>query len=73
MQNFFCSNRKRKVHKDGNEDIITISYKIHFNARIIENSLSNLVKNLAEEIHEIICKDCNCFMFFFNTKVSMTI
>ena len=25
-------------------------------------SLSNLVDNLAEEIHQIKCKDCDCFL-----------
>ena len=32
VQKFFYSNRKKvgKVDKDGNEDIITISYKIKF-------------------------------------------
>ena len=32
-------------------------------------SLSNLVDNLAEEIHKIKCKDCD---FFLNMQVSRT-
>ena len=34
------------------------------------SSLPNLIGNLAEEIHEIEYKDCDCFL---NMKVSMTI
>ena len=30
-------------------------------ARFIASSLSNLVDDLAEGIHKIICKDCGCF------------
>ena len=48
----------RKVDKDGNDNIITISYKTKF----VDNtgSLSNLVDNLAEGIYETKCKDCSC-------------
>ena len=28
----------------------------------MKSSLSNLVDNLAEGIHKIKCKDCNCFL-----------
>ena len=51
-QNFSCSNRKKvtKTDKDGNEDIITISYKIKFinSARFMATSLSNLLDKLTE-------------------------
>ena len=44
-----------KIDKDGNKSAATISYKIRFidSARFMESSLSNLVDNLAEGIHEI--------------------
>ena len=53
-----------KVDKDSNESATTISYKIKFidSARFMASSLSNLVGNIAEEIHKIKCKDCDCFL-----------
>ena len=61
VQNLFCSNTKKvtKIDKDGNESVETISYKIKFinSARFMSSSLSNLIDNLAEEIHKIKCKD----------------
>ena len=52
-----------KVDKDGNESVDNIPYKIKFidSARFVASSLSNLVDNLAEGIHKIKCKDCDCF------------
>ena len=49
-----------KIDKDGNESVVTISYKIKFidSKRLMASSLSNLVDNLAEGIH----KDCDCFL-----------
>ena len=32
------------------------------NATFTASSLSNLVDNLAEGIHKIKCKDCDCFI-----------
>ena len=32
------------------------------------SSLSNLVDNLAEGIHKIKCKNCNCFLEFESVK-----
>ena len=65
VRKFFSSNRKkiRKVDKGRNKDIKTGSYKTKFidNARFMASSLSNLFDNLAEGIHKIKCKDCNCF------------
>ena len=57
-----------KVEKDGNENIITVSYKIKFidSARVIASSSSNLVNNLAEVIHKIKCK--GCFLDYENFK-----
>ena len=53
-----------KIDKDGNKSVVTISYKIKFidRARFMASSLSNLVDNLAEGIHKIKCKDCDCFL-----------
>ena len=53
-----------KIDKDGNESVVTISYKIKFidSARFMATSLSNRVDNLTEGIHKIKCKDCNCFL-----------
>ena len=52
----------RKVDKDGNENVTTITYKIKFidSARFMACSLSNLFDNLSEGIHKVKCKDCNC-------------
>ena len=51
----------KKIDKDGNEDITTVSYKIKFidSVRFMANSLSNIVDNLAEGTHKPKCKDCN--------------
>ena len=59
-----------KVDKEGIENIITISYKIKFidSARFIASLLSNLVDNLAEEIHKIKCEDCGCFLEYESVK-----
>ena len=64
VQNFFSFNRTRKVDNNGNEDITTVSYKIKLtnSAKFMTSSLWNLVDNLAEGIHKIKCKDCNCFL-----------
>ena len=64
VQNFFSFNRTRKVDNNGNEDITTVSYKIKLtnSAKFMTSSWWNLVDNLAEGIHKIKCKDCNCFL-----------
>ena len=43
-----------KIDKDGNESVVTISYKIKFidSARFSPTSLSNHADNLAEIIHK---------------------
>ena len=54
--------------KDGNESVATISYKIKFidSARFM--STSNLVDNLAEGIHKLKCKDCDCFLEYESVR-----
>ena len=52
-----------KIDKDDNESVETISYKMKFinSKRFTATSLSKLVDNLMEGIHEIKCKDCGFF------------
>ena len=54
-----------EIDKDGNKNLVTISYKIKFidRARFMTSSLSNLVHNLREWVHKIKCKDCDWFFF----------
>ena len=58
------------IDKNGNESVVTISYKIKFidGAQFMATSLSNLADNLTEEIHKIKCKDCNCFLEYGSVK-----
>ena len=53
----------KKVDKNGNENVVTISCKIKFidSARFMASSLQNLVDNLAEGINKSKCKYCGCF------------
>ena len=56
--------------KDGNESVVTISYKRKCidGARFLASSLAILVCNLADGIHKIKCKDCNCFLEYESVK-----
>ena len=56
--------------KDGNESIVTISYKIKFidSARFMATSLSDLVHNVTEGIHKIKYKDYDCFLEYESVK-----
>ena len=47
-----------------------MSYKINFidSARFMASSLSNLVDNLTEGVHEIKCKYCDCFFEYESVK-----
>ena len=51
----------------------TISYKIKFidSARFVANSLSSLVDNLAEGIHRIKFKNCDCFLEYESVKENL--
>ena len=53
-----------------NESIATVSNKIKFidRARIMASSLSNLVDNIAEGIHQIKCKDYDYFLEYESVK-----
>ena len=60
---FFCSNRNRS-YENGNETVVTTSYKIRFidSTKFMATLVSNLVDNLAEGVHKIKCKNCDCFL-----------
>ena len=58
-----------KINKGGNESVVTISYKIKFiDGKFMANSLLILVDNLAEGIHKIKCKACDCFLEYESVK-----
>ena len=63
VQNFSFSIEKEvtSIDKDGNESVVSISYRIKF-TRFMATSLSNFVDNLADWIHKIRCKDYDCFL-----------
>ena len=59
-----------KIDKDGSESVVTIPYKIKFidSAMFMASSLSNLFDNLAEGIHKIKHKCCDCFLEYESVK-----
>ena len=61
-----------KIEKDGNESVVSISYKINVihSARFMASSLSNLVDNLVEGILKLNVKIVTVFL---NMKVSRAI
>ena len=61
-----------KINKEGNGNIITISYKVKFigSAKFMAISLSSLADNLVEEIHKVKCKACDCFLEYESDKVN---
>ena len=63
LNSFPIEKETRKFDKDGNEIVVTITYKIKLtdSTRFTASSNSNLVDNVAGGIHEITCKDCNHF------------
>ena len=58
------------INKDGNENVATISSKVKFidSARFLGSSLPNLAYNLAEEVHKIEYKDCDCYFEYERVK-----
>ena len=69
---FFGTNRERNYKKDknGSDKIIKISYKIKFidSYRFMSASLSNLVDNLSEGLHNDECKDCKSYLDYVTIK-----
>ena len=69
---FFGTNQERNYKKDknGNDKIIKISYKIKFidSYRFMSTSLSNLVDNLSEGLHNDECKDCKSYLDYVTIK-----
>ena len=70
--NFFVPLEKeiKKVDKVGNENIITITYKVQFidSARFKASLFSNLVDNFAKGIYKIKCKGRDCFFEYENVN-----
>ena len=59
-----------KKHKNSNDKIMKISYKIKFtdNFRFMSSSLSSLVDNLSEGLHSDTCTDCKSCLDYMTTK-----
>ena len=59
-----------KKDKNGNDKITKISYKIKFinSYRFMSTSLSNLVSNLSEGLHNDRCIDCKSCLDYMTTK-----
>ena len=59
-----------KKDKDGNDKITKISCKIKFidSFKFMSSSLSNLVDNLSEGLHDDMCIDCKSCLGYMTTK-----
>ena len=59
-----------KIDKDDNDKTTKISYKIKFidSFRFMSSSLSNLVDNLSEGLHNDRCKDCKSCLDYMSVK-----
>ena len=69
----FCAAIEKEVtniDKNGNESVVTISYKIQFidSATFLVILLSNIIGNLTERIHKIKWKNYACFLEYENAK-----
>ena len=64
--------KKEIIKKDenGNDKIIKISYKINFigSYRIMSTSLSKLIDNFSEGLHNDNCKDCESYLDYITIK-----
>ena len=64
--------KKEIIKKDkyGNDKATEISYKIKFidSCRFMSTSLSNLVSNLSERLHNDRCIDCKSYFDYMKTK-----
>ena len=70
--NFSVPIRKEtiKIDKDGNNEIIKILYKIKFidGLRFLSTSLSNLVNNLSDGVHNDKCTDHKSYLDYMSIK-----
>ena len=59
-----------KKDKDGNYKTTKISYKIKFidSYKFMSTSLSNLVNNLSDRVHNDKCTDCKSYLDYMTTK-----
>ena len=59
-----------KRDKDGDDEIREILYKIEFidSFRFMSTSLSNLVNNLSEGVHNDKCTDCKSYLLYMPIK-----
>ena len=60
----------REFGNEGKEIVATTPYKTKFiySVRLMTCFLSNLADNLAEGIHKIRCKYCDCFLEYESVK-----
>ena len=72
INNFFSANQKGNYKKDKNENdkIKKLSYKTKFidSYRFMSTSLSNLVSNLSEGLHNDRCIDCKSCLDYLKNK-----
>ena len=59
-----------KIDKDGNDEIVNLSCKIKFidSFRSMSSSLSNLVDNLSEGLHNDNCTDCKSCLDYMSVE-----
>ena len=64
-----------KKDKNGNDKIIKVSYKIKFidSYRFMSTSLSKLIDNLSEGLHNDKCKDCESYLDHVTIKDNKSI
>ena len=72
INNFFSANQKGSYKKDKNENdkIKKLPYKTKFidSYRFMSTSLSNLVSNLSEGLHNDRCIDCKSCLDYMKNK-----